>query len=243
MCKIKSVGFGMTDHKVPIEMYEHVPKLLHDRVQLTGYQRQAHYITSSNVAKILGKNRYCSKKMLLFNLTRRIDDNRVQLYNNRQRRGVEAQSAILKLFMEEKLPGSGYVEYNKDDFNISKEHYFLATSIDAITSCGHIIEIKNPGTFCRFVPDRHILQLLFNLWVTGQEYGYVVMATLSSYKAPYKNCFNRGEYLFTYTRVKRDREWERSVMPELKDFLTHLWAYHTEHHKELGRTLAETPGP
>jgi len=125
-------------------------------------------ITSTNIAKIIGHNPYSSKQDLL--LTKL--GNQVARGTRHIQRGNQYENEALALFsrlsgIAVRVPvGKGFVR--------SKKHNFLATSPDAMTLDGRLVEVKVPLNFSQGIPLLYIPQLQFSMYILGCRSSFYV---------------------------------------------------------------------
>jgi len=148
-----------------------VLRVLNTSKVLTARERQKH-ITATNVAKVLGLDRYVSGNELLAAKLRVIDARKEM--SREAKLGVELERAVLdahakahRLFLTPSVA---------DNFALHDIHEGIAAALDGLSWCGKCIEIKT----VRRLPARpdvtHVCQVLFILEVTGLDEAHLVYA-------------------------------------------------------------------
>lgn len=163
------------------------------------------YITASNVASILGCNRYKSrravfKQYVLGDTARR---------NTFMQRGIEMEPVIANKFVQ----ASGKHCIYNHGLCVSKRFDFIGATFDLLTTDGFPVEIKY---LANRQPDPSA-PVPFIYWVQCQVQ-MEVADSLSCYYVEYKEGQDDQPDYFSILQIERDTAWFDSIVPFVKQF-------------------------
>lgn len=191
------------------------------------YERRKIMLTCSDVAAVLGVNKYCSRNQVL---KRKMGLIRPFMGNAATRHGIEFEPIALQKY--EEYTGHTLV---KEDIGLLAHPVYLRLggSPDGVTTGGILIEIKCPlsrqiipGT----IPEYYIPQVQMLLEIMDLELAHFVQYKPSD--------LFRQEQL-EIVEIKRDRKWFADALPVLLDFIHELDTKYAEKNLPVGTPMKD----
>ena len=162
-------------------------------------------ITASDLPTVLNENNYKTPWTLLLD---KCDSNPKPFIGNEATRwGTYYEDTAIEKYCE--LRGKEVLSFG---LLIHPEHNWLGGSPDGITSDGILLEVKCP--FKRKIvpgeiPHHYLSQVLLNLEICDLETAHFI---------EYVPGKSDTDFQLNIVEIKRDREWFKNKLPEMKDF-------------------------
>ena len=206
------------------------------------FQQRKQYLTSSDVASVMGINKYCSRNEVLFKKCGITDGFKG---NAATKHGEIFEDVCIDLYCKftgRKNTNVGLIPYTSlndthiiDDIDVS----FLAGSSDGITTLQDGSEINVLEVKCPFyrkniedIPEHYYPQLQMNLHIMNIDHGDFIQYIPKGHKG--------SPGYMSVIRIKKDDEWFRNTIPILRSFWDDVIKYRNigiDKHPEYDKTM------
>jgi len=178
-------------------------------------------ITAGNVSKLLNVHPYTSCHKLLWV---KLETGNASPKNTNQKRGIELEDEALKMYAK----ATNRTIVLKDSFIRHEKYSYLIAQVDAVTACGHVVEIKCPQKVRNYIPEHHKIQMQVTMEVCGIEQMCYVQ-------------YVRGHAL-NVKIVSRERDSFASMLCQIREFAALLFGLVKKKHanKELEGVFTDT---
>ncbi len=168
-------------------------------------------VTSTNVATIANACPYSNRADLIWRKASRRSPNFYQKNSIDQQRGIDKEARALDL-LSEKL---NLEVYSIIGYWRHPRFRYMVASPDGIVSNGALVEVKAPRYRKWIIPERHELQIRFDMWVTDSERAYYVQLV--------------DDEIFVETLLRDDAKI-LDLLPEMQIFHRELTCLHKHFH-------------